>query len=93
MLVSAAAASVKTPIQIAASFTSRFSPLSFSKSPFSSSICTVNNIIYNINKAQFATTSLSVSIPFRQSRCFSAMATTDEATMDAVQRKLMFDDE
>lgn len=83
LLVSAAAASVKTPIQIAASFTSRFSPLSLSKSPFS--ICLNNR--YN------STTPLSVSIPARQSRCFSAMATTDETTMDAVQRKLMFDDE
>ncbi|KAK1404398.1 Isopentenyl-diphosphate Delta-isomerase I [Heracleum sosnowskyi] len=89
LVLSAAAASVKTPIQIAASFSSRFSPLSFSVSPLYS-LCLNNR--YNSTRAQFATTPLSVSIPARQSRCFSAMTTADE-TMDAVQRKLMFDDE
>lgn len=90
LLVSAAAASVKPPIQIAASITSRFSPLFLYKSTFSS--ISINNR-YNSTRAHFGTTPLSVSIPVRQSRCFSAMATTDETTMDAVQRKLMFDDE
>ena len=86
-----APAAVKAPIQIAASFTSRFSPLSFSKSR-----SCLNNTLYNTSSTHFTGAShLSVTTtPLRrESRCFAAMATTDDTTMDAVQRRLMFDDE
>ncbi|WOG96397.1 hypothetical protein DCAR_0415732 [Daucus carota subsp. sativus] len=86
-----APAAVKAPIQIAASFTSRFSPLSFSKSR-----SCLNNTLYKTSSTHFTGAShLSVSTtPLRrESRCFAAMATADDTTMDAVQRRLMFDDE
>lgn len=95
MFTVAAGVSVKTSIQIAASFTSRFSPFSFFKSPSSSSSAIKSNTVLLYN-THFDITTLSVSIPIRQSRCYSAMATThaaDDTTMDAVQRRLMFDDE